>query len=123
MRVEDSAGKLPYYKLNFGKLFDNNGNSLIAANLVDYKTEKLLMTGYMNEEAYKLSLQTGKIVFWSRTRQELWYKGSTSGNEFYILACFPGCEYDSMKFLVKGTGPVCHRGTESCFDQIEDDSL
>lgn len=118
--MKEQKNALPYYELNFGKLFDVNGNRLITANLVNFKTEKLLMTGYMTKEAYELSLQTGKIVFWSRTRQELWYKGSTSGNEFYIRGCFPGCELDSMKFLVEGTGPVCHRGTESCFDPIED---
>lgn len=116
--MKEQENELPYYELNFGKLFDIKGNGLLAANLVDFKSGELLMTGYMTKEAYELSLQTGKIVFWSRTRQELWYKGNTSGNEFYIRDCFPGCEYDSMKFLVEGTGPVCHRGTESCFDPI-----
>lgn len=115
--MREQENKLPYYRLNFGKLFDAKGNGLIPAALVDSKSGKLLMIGYMNEEAYKLSLKTEKVVFWSRTRQALWYKGSTSGNEFYIRDCQRGCEDDGMKFLVEGTGPVCHRGTETCFDQ------
>lgn len=123
MGVENNAGKLPYYELNFGKLFDKNGNGLIPAALVDFKTERFLMIGYMTEEALKESLRTGTIVFWSRTRQELWYKGKTSGNVFYVRDYFPGCENDGMKFLVEGTGPVCHRGTETCFDQIENGTL
>lgn len=123
MNIENYAGRLPYFELDYTKLFDKKGNGLITANLVDFKTEELLMNGYMTKEAYLLSLQTGKIVFWSRTRQELWYKGKTSGNEFYIRDCIPGCEYDSMVFLVEGTGPVCHTGNATCFYRRESDSL
>lgn len=121
--TKEQENTLPYYELNFGKLFDIKGNGLISADIFNFRTGKHLMLGYMNKTAFQISWQTGEVVFWSRTRQELWYKGSTSGNEFYIKGCFPGCEYDSMKFLVEGTGPVCHRGTESCFDPIVEPKL
>lgn len=114
---------LPYYEFNFGKLFDIKGNGLIAADIVHYRTGRLLMTSYMNEETFRLSHQLKEVVFWSRTRQELWHKGETSGNRLLIKRWLPGCELDSLEIFVSPLGPVCHRGTMSCFDQIEDSSL
>lgn len=119
MGIENNEGKLPYFELDYTKLFDVKGNGLIPAEIVDSETGKNLMLGYMNQEAFSISWRTGEVVFWSRTRQELWYKGSTSGSRLLIQNWIPGCELDVLQVFVKPLGPVCHRGTESCFDQIK----
>jgi len=121
--MKEPETKLPYYKLDFGKLFDKKGNGLIPADIFNFRTGKHLMLGYMNETAFQISWQTGEVVLWSRTRQELWYKGSTSGSRLLIQSWQPGCEFDVLEVYVKPLGPVCHRGTESCFDLIQDGNL
>lgn len=93
--------------------FDDKG--LIPAVLQDYKNGKILMLAYMNKEAYKKSIKTGKATFWSRSRQKLWVKGETSGNYQYIKDIKIDCDKDTLLLLVESSGPACHTGNSSCF--------
>ncbi len=93
--------------------FDEKG--LIPAVIQDAETDEVLMLGYMNEESLRLTMQTKEVWFYSRTRQELWHKGETSGNIIKLKNIKYNCENNSL--LVSGypTGPVCHTGNKTCF--------
>ena len=93
--------------------FDANG--LIPAIVVDAETDKVLTLAYMNEESLKISLEKGLTCFWSRSRQELWLKGETSGNYQHIQSITADCDGDALVVKVKKDGPACHLGTDSCF--------
>lgn len=93
--------------------FDANG--LIPAIVVDAETDKVLTLAYMNEESLKISLEKGLTCFWSRSRQELWLKGETSGNYQHIQSITADCDKDALVVKVKKEGPACHLGTDSCF--------
>lgn len=99
------------------------GDGLLPVIVQDSRTLKVLMLGYMNEEAFDKTLETGRVTFWSRGRQCLWIKGETSGNYLTLNEMYPDCDNDTL--LVKATpaGPVCHRGTTSCFDTPEDEGF
>lgn len=99
------------------------GDGLLPVIVQDSRTLKVLMLGYMNEEAFDKTLETGRVTFWSRGRQCLWTKGETSGNYLTLNEMYPDCDNDTL--LVKATpaGPVCHRGTTSCFDTPEDEGF
>lgn len=116
---------LPNIKLDFSKLKDPiNDAYLVPATIKDAETEKDYMRGFMNEEAYQLSRLLGEVVFWSRTRGELWLKGEKSGNRLLIQGWATDCDNDDLSIFIKTpVEPICHRGTETCFDQIESDSL
>ena len=108
--------------------FDEKG--LIPAIVVDYKTKDVLTLAYMNRESLKISLDEKKTCFWSRSRQELWRKGETSGNYQHIVKITADCDRDALTVLVKKDGPACHLGTDSCFndelfisDEISDFSM
>ncbi len=90
---------------------------LIPAVIQDIKTGDVLMLGYMNEESLKLTLESGHAWFFSRSRQELWHKGATSGNYINVKEVWIDCDNDTI--LVKGEpkGPVCHTGNPTCFFQ------
>ena len=93
--------------------FDKDG--LIPAIVVDDDTGKVLTLAYMNEESLKISMERGLTCFWSRSRQELWLKGETSGNYQHIVSITADCDGDALEVRVKKDGPACHLGTESCF--------
>lgn len=93
--------------------FDEKG--LIPAVIVEAGTHQLLMVAYMNRESLKISMETGKTCFWSRSRQELWTKGETSGNYQHIVSITADCDLDTLKVVVEKDGPACHTGAETCF--------
>ena len=94
--------------------FDEKG--LIPAIVVDAETKKVLTLAYMNKESLKISMEKGLTCFWSRSRQELWLKGETSGNYQHIRSITADCDGDALTVLVKKDGPACHLGTDSCFN-------
>ena len=93
--------------------FDEKG--LSPAVIVEAGTHRLLMVAYMNRESLKISMETGKTCFWSRSRQELWTKGETSGNYQHIVSITADCDLDTLKVVVEKDGPACHTGAETCF--------
>ena len=93
--------------------FDKDG--LIPAIVVDDETGKVLTLAYMNEESLKISMERGLTCFWSRSRQELWLKGETSGNYQHIVSITADCDGDALEVRVRKDGPACHTGAESCF--------
>lgn len=93
--------------------FDANG--LIPAIVVDSITKKVLTVAYMNEESLKISIEKGLTCFYSRSRQELWLKGETSGNYQHIVSITADCDKDALVVVVEKDGPACHMGTDSCF--------
>jgi len=95
--------------------FDEKG--LIPAIAQDADTGEVLMLGYMDKEALRRTLSSGEVWFYSRSRQELWHKGETSGNPIKVRSVWKDCDSDTI--LVKGhpTGPVCHTGNKTCFFQ------
>lgn len=100
--------------LNIEELkFDEKG--LIPAVVVDGKTKKVLTLAYMNKESLQISLEEGKTCFWSRSRQELWRKGETSGNVQRIISITADCDKDALTVVVDKNGPACHLGEDSCF--------
>jgi phosphoribosyl-AMP cyclohydrolase / phosphoribosyl-ATP pyrophosphohydrolase len=93
--------------------FDEKG--LIPAIVQDFAGGEVLMLAYMNEEALKKTLETGMTWFYSRSRQELWHKGLTSGNTQEVQSLYYDCDADTLLVRVKAAGPACHKGTNSCF--------
>lgn len=93
------------------------GNGLVPAIIQDYNTLQVLMTGYMNEEAYCKSIEEGRVTFYSRTKKRLWTKGETSGNFLYIKDIQTDCDNDALLIKVNPAGPVCHTGSTSCFGE------
>lgn len=102
-------------ELNFDKLIAGEVNVLIAV-CVDAQTNEVLMTGCMNQLAYEWTIVAGVAVFWSRTREELWMKGETSGNFLEVERIVADCDSDTVKLYVNPMGPVCHTGADTCFD-------
>ena len=98
---------------------DFQGSSLIPAIVQDENSGRVLMLAYMNEESYKLTLDTGVCHFWSRSRSEIWKKGATSGNLLKVSKIELDCDSDSILIQAIPVGPACHNGTESCFDSHE----
>ena len=93
--------------------FDEKG--LIPAIVVDDETGKVLTLAYMNRESLAISMEKKLTCFWSRSRQELWLKGETSGNYQHIVSITADCDMDALEVRVKKDGPACHTGAESCF--------
>ncbi len=94
--------------------FDKDG--LIPAIVVDAYSKKVLTLAYMNKESLQITLEKGKTCFWSRSRQELWLKGETSGNYQNVVSITADCDKDALVVLVEKEGPACHLGTDSCFN-------
>lgn len=90
---------------------------LIPAIIQDAQTRKVLMLGYMNEEAYNKTLETGKVTFWSRSRQTLWTKGETSGNFLHMVSIKADCDNDTLLIQANPDGPTCHTGTDTCWGE------
>ena len=96
--------------------FDSEG--LIPAIIQDAETKEVLTLAYMNEESFQKSIETGETWFYSRSRQELWHKGATSGHTQRIQSISYDCDQDALVVLVNPTGPACHNGTTSCFTEV-----
>ena len=94
--------------------FDERG--LIPAIVVDYATRRVLMQAYMNRESLALTIEKELACFWSRSRQQLWVKGETSGNLMHVVSIAADCDRDSLLVTVVPDGPACHLGTTSCFE-------
>lgn len=102
--------------------FDEKG--LVPAVLQDAVTKKVLMVAYMNEESLKMTLETKKATFYSRSRNELWVKGATSGNYMNVVSVDVDCDADCLLVTVNPEGPACHTGKETCFyRRVEDGKL
>ena len=97
------------------KLDWKKGGGLIPAVIQDVSSGKVLMLGYMNVESLNKTLATGRVTFWSRSRNRLWTKGETSGNFLTFEGIASDCDQDTLLVMVRPSGPVCHEGTISCF--------
>ncbi len=95
---------------------DKTGDGLLPVIVQDATTLKVLMLGYMNQEAFEKTQAEGKVTFWSRGRQCLWTKGETSGNFLHVVKMYPDCDADTLLIQALPDGPTCHRGTTACFD-------
>ena len=96
--------------------FDEKG--LIPAVVVDSGSKKVLTLAYMNRESLKITMERGLTCFWSRSRQELWLKGETSGNYQHVVSITADCDRDALTVEVVKDGPACHLGTDSCFNEV-----
>ena len=99
-------------------------NGLIPAIIQDNYTQKVLMLGFMNKEAYEKTMETGKVTFFSRTKNRLWTKGEESGNFLHVVSVKADCDNDTLLIMVHPEGPVCHKGTDTCWgDKNEQDIM
>ncbi len=106
-------------ELDFEKM-----NGLIPAIIQDNYTQKVLMLGFMNKEAYEKTMETGKVTFFSRTKNRLWTKGEESGNFLHVVSVKADCDNDTLLIMVHPEGPVCHNGTDTCWgDKNEQDIM
>ncbi|GAA3788607.1 bifunctional phosphoribosyl-AMP cyclohydrolase/phosphoribosyl-ATP diphosphatase HisIE [Corallibacter vietnamensis] len=97
--------------------FDKNKDGLVPAIIQDVETKTVLMLGYMNDEAYKKTLKTGLVTFYSRTKQRLWTKGEESGNVLQLENIKIDCDNDTLLVQVKPSGPTCHTGSDTCWNE------
>lgn len=93
--------------------WDKNG--LIPAIVQDATTKQVLMMAYMNAESLRQTIKTGETIFWSRSRNEIWHKGETSGNTQKVVSIAVDCDEDTLLIMVNPNGPACHTGAVSCF--------
>ncbi|MBS2097164.1 bifunctional phosphoribosyl-AMP cyclohydrolase/phosphoribosyl-ATP diphosphatase HisIE [Carboxylicivirga linearis] len=100
-------------KIDFQKL----GNGLVPAIIQDNTTNKVLMLGFMNEEAYEKTKEERKVTFYSRTKERLWTKGEESGNFLNVVSIAVDCDDDTLLIKVNPVGPVCHKGTDTCWEE------
>ncbi len=99
-----------------GARLNRNADGLIAAIVQQYDTREVLMLGWMDDEALHRTLTTGRTTFWSRSRQEHWVKGDTSGHRQWVREVRLDCDGDTVLVAVDQEGPACHTGTRTCFD-------
>ena len=104
-------------KIDFDKL-----SGLVPAIIQDADTKNVLMLGFMNEEAYQKTIETGHATFWSRTRNCLWTKGETSGNFLNVVSIQNDCDNDTLLLKVHPVGPTCHTGTDTCWGERNESS-
>lgn len=102
----------------FAPKYDEKG--LLSAVVVDAGTREVLVVAFMNEEALSRTRATGKVHFWSRSRQSLWLKGETSGNYLTVEEIRVDCDQDALVILAQPAGPTCHTGAKSCFYRVLD---
>lgn len=105
-------------KLDFEKM-----NGLVPAIIQDNYTQKVLMLGFMNEEAYQKTVETGKVTFFSRTKNRLWTKGEESGNFLNVVEIKADCDQDTLLIKVHPEGPVCHTGTDTCWGETNSQDI
>lgn len=104
--------------LDFGKM-----NRLVPAIIQDNYTQKVLMLGFMNEEAYNKTVETGKVTFFSRTKNRLWTKGEESGNFLHVVSIAADCDNDTLLIKVNPAGPVCHTGADTCWGEKNEQDI
>ncbi len=102
------------------KIDFNKCGGLVPAIIQDATTKNVLMLGYMNEEAYDKTIKTGKVTFWSRSRNCLWTKGETSGNFLHLVDVKVDCDNDTLLVRATPDGPTCHKGTDTCWGETND---
>ena len=102
-------------KIDFEKM-----GGLVPAIVQDARTKTVLMLGYMNEEALRVTQESGKGTFWSRSRQELWTKGATSGNYLNLVELLADCDNDAILVKAIPDGPTCHKGTDTCWGEVNE---
>ena len=100
--------------------FNKNKDGLVPAIIQDNLTSKVLMLGYLNKESLSLTLNTGVVHFYSRTKQRIWKKGEESGNELKVISIKEDCDNDTVLIKVNPIGPVCHKGDDTCFKEINE---
>lgn len=98
--------------------FSKYPDELMPVIIQDVNTDKVLMLGFMNSEAYERTTKEGRVVFYSRSKQRLWMKGETSGNYLHVKQIIADCDNDTLLIKVHPEGPVCHTGADTCFDEI-----
>ena len=98
------------------------GDGLVPAIVQDAVTHRVLMLGYMNAEAYQLTRDRALVTFWSRSRKRIWTKGETSGNFLQVREILADCDGDTLLVKAIPTGPVCHTGADTCFDEVNEPS-
>ena len=98
-------------------------DGLVPAIIQDSYTQKVLMLGFMNKEAYEKTLTTGKVTFYSRTKQRLWTKGETSGNFLEVVSIKSDCDNDTLLIQAHPAGPVCHTGTDTCWGEKNEQDI
>jgi len=109
-------------KIGLKQLKFDKATGLIPAIAQDYKTKKVLMLAYMNEESLIKTIGTGYAHYWSRSRNKIWMKGETSGNLQRVIEISTDCDKDALLLLVDQKGPACHTGNETCFhDELKKD--
>lgn len=104
--------------LDFGKM-----NGLVPAIIQDNYTQKVLMLGFMNEEAYNKTVETGKVTFFSRTKNRLWTKGEESDNFLHVVSIAADCDNDTLLIKVNPAGPVCHTGADTCWGEKNEQDI
>ncbi len=102
---------------------NKNADGLLPAIIQDATTLKVLMLGYMDQQAFETTVATGKVTFYSRSRNCQWTKGETSGNFLNVVEMYADCDADTLLIKANPVGPTCHRGTESCFDTPASDGF
>ena len=102
--------------------FDKQGG-LLPAIIQDDKTNKVLMLGYMSKESLAKTKEIGKVTFFSRSKQRLWTKGEESRNFLYVVSIKEDCDKDTLLIKVNPVGPVCHTGSDTCFDETNDEDI
>lgn len=105
-------------ELDFNKM-----NGLVPAIIQDNHTKKVLMLGFMNQEAFDKTIETGKVTFFSRTKNRLWTKGEESGNFLNVVSIKEDCDKDTLLIMVNPVGPVCHTGTDTCWGEKNDEPI
>lgn len=116
--VPFSCSRSPFRKdclMSLKNILKRDSEGLIAAIIQHFETGQVLMLGYMNDESLDYTLREGKACFWSRSRQELWIKGETSGNYLYVKEIRVDCDADALLLRCEPVGPTCHTGETSCF--------
>ena len=105
-------------ELDFDKM-----DGLIPAIIQDNSTQKVLMLGFMNKEAYEKTVETGKVTFFSRTKKRLWTKGEESGNFLIVVSIKADCDNDTLLVMANPCGPVCHKGTDTCWGEKNEQDI
>ena len=103
--------------------FNKNTDGLVPAIIQDATTQKVLMLGYMNAEALSTTQTTGKVTFFSRTKNRLWTKGEESGNFLELVSIKEDCDHDTLLIQVNPQGPTCHKGTDTCWEESNTSSF
>jgi phosphoribosyl-ATP pyrophosphohydrolase/phosphoribosyl-AMP cyclohydrolase len=98
-------------------------NGLIPAIIQDDQTSKVLMLGFMNKEAFEVTKNTGKVTFFSRSKNRLWIKGEESGNFLHVVSILTDCDNDTLLIKVNPVGPVCHTGADTCWNETNNGGI